>query len=410
MNLNARLKGGSDGQSGTEHDPFHLTIHTLSNGLTVYLSCQSHKPRIETRVVIRAGAAQDPSDSTGAAHLLEHLMFKGSRSIGALADEAEQKILAEISDCFEEMRIAEDEQTRAEGFRRIDALNQQASALSLAGEYDRILSHIGARGVNAFTGINDTVYKCDIPSDELARWVKLEAERFSRPVIRSFLTEIEAVFEEFNQDQDDDFSRARDLLLARLFPDHPYGNHSILGTREHIKAPSIKRIDEFRKTWYRPEHMAICLAGEFDRKEALALIEESWGSWKPEAVSRSSREPGPAVRFREGERKTLKGPDSEFTMTGFRFGGVRSEDYVPLTMLDLILNNSQAGLIDLNLVQKQKILEGGSSLSFVGDYSWFVLYGTPGPRQSLGSVHRLLSRQLDLIRKGKFDRPPAGGG
>jgi predicted Zn-dependent peptidase len=150
--------------------------------------------------------------------------------------------------------------------------------------------------------------------------------------------------------------------------------------------------------------MAICLAGEFDRKEALALIEESWGRWKPGAVSGSARLPGPAARFREGEHKRLKGADSEFTMTGFRFGGVRSEDYVPLTMLDLILSNSQAGLIDLNLVQKQKILEGGSSLSFMGDYSWFVLYGTPGPRQTLGSVHRLLSRQLDLIRRGRFDR------
>ena len=404
MNGNARQKGGSGGQSGAEHDPFHLTIHTLSNGLTVYLSCQNHKPRIETRIVIRAGAAQDPPDSTGAAHLLEHLMFKGSRSIGSLDDASEQKVLSEISDAFEELRAVDDEESRAAGYRRIDALNQKASGLSLSGEYDRILSHIGARGVNAFTGINDTVYKCDIPSIELARWVKLEAERFSRPVIRSFLTEIEAVFEEFNQDQDDDFSRARDLLLTRLFPDHPYGNHSILGTREHIKAPSLKRIDEFRRTWYRPEHMAICLAGEFDRKEALAMIEESWGTWKPEAVSRTNREPGPAAHFRGGERSSLKGADSEFTMTGFRFGGVRSEDYVPLTMLDLILSNSQAGLIDLNLVQKQKILEGGSSLSFVGDYSWFVLYGTPGPRQTLGSVHRLLSKQLDLIRRGQFDR------
>ncbi len=404
MNGNARQKGGSGGQSGAEHDPFHLTIHTLSNGLTVYLSCQNHKPRIETRIVIRAGAAQDPPDSTGAAHLLEHLMFKGSRSIGALDDDAEQRVLAEIADAFEELRTVKDEQLRSAGFRRIDALNQKASTLSLAGEYDRILSHIGARGVNAFTGINDTVYKCDIPTEELSRWVSLEAERFSAPVIRSFLTEIEAVFEEFNQDQDDDFSRARDLLLARLFPDHPYGNHSILGTREHIKAPSLKKIDEFRRTWYRPEHMAICLAGEFDRKEALALIEESWGRWTPEPVLRAGRLPGPAGRYRSGERRSLKGADSEFTMTGFRFGGVRSEDYVPLTMLDLILSNSQAGLIDLNLVQKQKILEGGSSLSFVGDYSWFVLYGTPGPRQSLGSVHRLLSKQLDLIRRGDFDR------
>ncbi|MDC7233005.1 MAG: insulinase family protein [Spirochaetales bacterium] len=384
-------------------DQYNLTTHRLANGLTLYLSCTKYKPRIETRIVIRAGSAQDPKESTGAAHILEHLMFKGSESIGVLHRDEEKTVLREIKESFETLRGIKDEKEREEQFRRIDALNQKASRLSLPGEYDRILSHLGARGVNAFTGINETVYKCDIPSIELKRWAELEAERFSRPVIRSFLTEIEAIFEEFNQDLDDDFSRARDLLLAGLFPGHEYGSHTILGKKEHIKAPSLEKIEEFRNTWYRPEHMAICLAGDFDRREALALIEESWGSWNPAPPEQPVQSVKKAVRLKGRSRQVLKGADSEFTMTGFRFGGVRSEDYYPLVMLDLILNNSQAGLIDLNLVQKQKILEGGSSLSSAGDYSWFVLYGTPGPGQSLGSVHRLLLKQIDLIRKGSFD-------
>lgn len=387
----------------TRSEPYQLTTHTLANGLTLYLSCTKYKPRIETRIVVRAGSAQDPPESTGAAHILEHLMFKGSESIAVLKRGEESSVLEKIKTSFEELRGMEDEAERSRKFAEIDKLNQEASGLGLPGEYDRILSHLGARGVNAYTGIGETVYKCDIPSIELERWVRLEAERFSRPVIRSFLTEIEAIFEEFNQDQDDDFSRARDLLLAGLFPGHEYGDHTILGKREHIKAPSIRMIEEFRNSWYRPEHMAICLAGDFDRKEALALIEESWGVWKPRAAADPSPSLRKAPRLKGHHKRVLKGADSEFTMTGFRFGGVRSEDYYPLVMLDLILNNSQAGLIDLNLVQKQKILEGGSSLSSAGDYSWFVLYGTPGTGQSLGSVHRLLMKQIDMIRKGKFD-------
>jgi zinc protease len=387
----------------TLSEPYHLTTHTLANGLTLYLSCTNYKPRIETRIVIKAGSAQDPHESTGAAHILEHLMFKGSESIGVLQRDKEKEVLDQIKSSFEELRGISDDDERSRQFKKIDALNQEASRLSLPGEYDRILSHLGARGVNAYTGIGETVYKCDIPSIELKRWVNLESERFSNPVIRSFLTEIEAIFEEYNQDLDDDFSRARDLLLSGLFPGHEYGSHTILGKKEHIKAPSLEKIEEFRNTWYRPEHMAICLAGDFDRKEALALIEESWGRWNPSATGQPIPSIKKAPRLRGRHKKTLKGADSEFSMAGFRFGGVRSEDYYPLVMLDLILNNSQAGLIDLNLVQKQKILEGGSSLSSAGDYSWFVLYGTPGPGQSLGTVHRLLMRQIDLIKKGKFD-------
>ncbi len=393
----------SPNSSGTikPQDPYGLKIHTLKNGLTLYLSRKDWKPRIETRIVVKAGSSRDPETSTGAAHILEHLMFKGSRKIGASHWDIEKSSLNRLTDLFEQIRQEKSEQNRKALYKEIDRENQVAARLSLPGEYDRLLSLIGARGVNAYTSMEETVYKCDIPSIELERWIAVELDRFSEPVMRSFLTEIEAIYEEYNQDQDDDFSRARELLLYRLFPDHPYGINGILGNPEHIKAPSLKEIEQFRKTWYRPEHMAICLAGDFSVEETIELFEKTWGLWSPETIDT------PVFSGKAGDikkaRYQLLGPDSEFTMTGFRFGGIQSGDYHLLFMLDLILNNSQAGLIDLNLVQKQKLLDGGSSLSSAGEYSWFVLYGTPGPGQSLGSVHRLLMKQIDLIKRGEFD-------
>ena len=383
------------------NDPYGLSIYTLSNGLTLYLSRRTRKPRIEARIAVKAGSAQDPEKSTGAAHILEHLMFKGSSRIGAISPREEMQSLEYISGLFDQLRNAGSETRRKAVFAELDKANQAAAALALPGEYDRILSHLGARGVNAYTSLEETVYKCDIPSVELERWIMVERERFSSPVMRSFLTEIEAIYEELNQEQDDDFSRARELLLSRLFPDHPFGNHSILGLPEHIKAPSLKEIEAYRVRWYRPEHMAICLAGDIDLDYTVELFESHWGSWSPPAVAEAEK-PKPARPVIK-EKRVLMGPDSEFTMTGFRFGGILSKDYNLLYMLDLILNNSQAGLIDLNLVQKQRLLEAGSSLSSAGDYSWFVLYGTPGQGQSLGTVHRLLLKQLELIRKGDFD-------
>ncbi len=382
-------------------DPYGLVIHKLSNGLTLYLSSKDWKPRIETRIVIKAGSSRDPEHSTGAAHILEHLMFKGSRKIGTTHWEKEQESLARLYDLFEQLREEKNDLQKLKLYKEIDRENQIASHISLPGEYDRLLNSLGARGVNAYTSLEETVYKCDIPAIELERWIEVELERFASPLMRSFLTEIEAIYEEYNQDQDDDFSRARELLLSRLFPEHPFGTHTILGHPEHIKAPSLKEIESYRKTWYRPEHMAICLAGDFAVDKAIALFERTWGGWIPEPVE-TPRLPKVTSPLKKGKFQ-LYGPDSEFTLTGFRFAGIKSRDFNYLYMLDLILNNSQAGLIDLNLVQKQRLLEGGSSLSTAGDHSWFVLYGTPGPGQSLGSVHKLLIRQLDLIKKGHFD-------
>ncbi len=332
-------------------------------------------------------------------------MFKGSRRIGSLDNEREEAVLARLREAFEVLRMGEQEAADEKtAFKEIESLSREAASFGLPGEYDRILSHLGARELNAWTSLTETVYSCDIPSIELPRWLALEAERFSQPVFRSFLTEFEAILEEFNQDMDDDLSRARELLMSRLFAGHPYGDHGILGKKEHLQHPSIFRIEEFYRRWYRPENMALCLAGDFDRKEALALIEEYWGEWTPSLPdSRNLQRPRDPIPLKRAGKYHLTGADSAFTMTGFRFGGMGSEDYIPLVMLDMILNNSQAGLIDLNLVQKQRILEGGSSLSSTGEFSWFVLYGSPRQGQSLGSVHRLLLKQIDLIRKGRFD-------
>ncbi len=375
----------------------------LANGLTLYLSPQHNCPRVECRIVVKAGAAQDPPHATGVAHMLEHLMFKGSEVIGTLDAPKELPLLREIKESFERLKGVGPEEERII-LKHIDRLNQQAVAVSLPGEYDQILSHLGAEGVNAYTRLDETIYRCDIPSNELSRWAVLELERFQRPLMRSFLTEIEAIYEEYNQDLDDDFSRARDLLMAGLFPNHPYGRWGILGKKEHLCCPSLENLEAFRQTWYRPDNMALCLAGDFIVEEVLTLLEGTWGCWRP---PQAEKKPLPTVAHPLGPRKSqvfsLQGRDSAFVLTGFRFGGRKSPEYPYLYLLDLLLSNSQAGMIDLNLIQRQRILTGGSSLTASGDHGWFVLYGVPRAKQSLGGVHRLLMKQLRVVQRRQYD-------
>ncbi len=187
-----------------EGDPLGTRIYTLENGMKVYISVNKEAPRIQTQIAVRAGSKNDPSDATGLAHYLEHMLFKGGHDIGTSNWEEEKVLLDKISDLYEQQRDAEDEAEKELIYKKIDSVSYEASKLAIPNEYDKMVSSLGAKGTNAFTSYEMTVYINDIPSNELEKWLKLESERFRYLVLRLFHTELETVYEEFNRGQDND--------------------------------------------------------------------------------------------------------------------------------------------------------------------------------------------------------------
>ena len=194
------------------------------------------EPRIKTRIAVRAGATSDPSDATGLAHYVEHMMFKGTDLIGALNMDKEASIITKIKSCYEALANTDSPDEVNIISKEIDTLSLAASLEAIPGELDKLYSIMGCKNTNARTGFEETVYENDIPKVELERWISLEKERFTSPVLRLFPPELEVVYEEFNQSQDDDVSRAFDGFLKSLFPRHAYGRAGILGKGEHLKA------------------------------------------------------------------------------------------------------------------------------------------------------------------------------
>jgi hypothetical protein len=144
----------------------------LENGLQVWLSRNADAPRIQTNIAVRAGSKNDPSDATGLAHYLEHMLFKGHQPhrhhrLG----QRERVVLKQISDAYEERRRTTDDAQRDRIYQRIDSLSTLAAALAVPNEYDKMIKSIGARGTNAYTSTERTVYINDIPSDELEKWM-----------------------------------------------------------------------------------------------------------------------------------------------------------------------------------------------------------------------------------------------
>ncbi|WP_459209387.1 M16 family metallopeptidase [Aquimarina rhabdastrellae] len=384
-----------------KNDPTGLRLYTLDNGLKVYLGKNEEEPKIQTLVAVRAGSTYDPADNTGLAHYLEHMVFKGTDEIGTQDFAKEQVLLKEISDLYEKHKAESDPEKKKEIYKKIDEVSQEASKISISNEYDKMVSSLGAEGTNAFTSNEQTVYVNKIPSNELDKWLTLESERFSQLVLRLFHTEIEAVFEEFNRGQDNDGRKQYFAVLEGLFPTHPYGTQSTIGKAEHLKNPSLVAIHEYFDKYYVPNNMAVILVGDLDFDNTIKKVNEAFGGYKSKEVAHPTRPKEAPIT--QPIKKEVYGPTAESIYVAFRTDGIGSEEEVMVTLIDYILANSSAGLIDLNLNQKQLVQAAGSFTNFDNDYGFHLMYGMPKADQSLDEVRELLLAQVEKIKKGEFE-------
>lgn len=384
------------------HDPLNTRIYTLSNGLEVYLSDYKAKPRIYTQIAVRAGGKFDPATHTGLAHYLEHMVFKGTSEFGTLDWDKEKPLLDSIEHMFEQYSRLKDPEERRSYYAQIDKVSGEAAQYAIPNEYDGMLSAIGATATNAYTTNDRTVYINDIPSNRLETWLHIEANRFRKLVPRLFHTELEAVYEEKNRSLDNDFWASFEKLYEKLFPNHPYGTQTVIGTIDHLKNPSITEIKKYFDTYYRPNNIALCLSGDLDYDQTIALIDQYFGDWTPnEALSKW--QPPQVSPPHAPIEEDIMGPEAEFVLLGYLIPGVGAEHYEKAFLVDRLLSNAQAGLIDLNLAQAQKVLEPSAFIFDHNDYCVQMLHAKARAGQSLEEVRDLLLAQIELLKKGAFD-------
>jgi len=382
-------------------DPLHTKIYTLPNGLKMFMTQNPREPRIQTYIAVRVGGKNDPAETTGLAHYFEHLMFKGTPNFGTMNYAQEKPMLDEIEALFETYRVTTDSVARVALYHRIDSLSFEASKLAIPNEYDKMMAAIGASGTNAYTSQDVTCYVENIPSNELERWAIVQSDRFKNPVIRGFHTELETIYEEKNMSLTNDGRKSAEMMLATLFPSHPYGTQTVLGTQTHLKNPSITNIKKYHGEWYVPNNMAIALSGDFDPDEAVDVVTRYFGDMKPnENIKRL--EVKPEVPFTEPVRAEVWGNDAERLTLAWRIPAAADEDIIPLEFAAQVLSNGSAGLMDLNLDQAQKVLASGAYLYSMADQGAFIMVGLPRGGQSLEEVEALMLEQMNKLLKGEF--------
>ena len=383
------------------HDENKVRIYTLKNGLKVFLAQNTDAPRIQTYIPVRTGSNNDPADNTGLAHYLEHMMFKGTSKIGTQNWEKEKVLIDQISDLYEQHKAEPNPEKKKEIYKKIDEISQQASQFAIANEYDKIISSLGASGTNAHTWFDETVYKNNIPNNELEKWLKVEKERFSEMVLRLFHTELESVYEEFNRAQDNDSRLVNDALMESLFPTHPNGRQTTLGNPEHLKNPSMKAIHKYFDEYYVPNNYAMVLVGDFDFEDTIQLVDQYFGTLPYKELPKKT----PVIEqpITEIVKRTVKSPTTPRIQLAWRTDSYGTKEAMLADIFAHILSNrGEAGLLDLNINQTQKLLWAQAFSMGLKEYGYFSIVAVPKETQTLDEAREMVLEQIELVKKGEF--------
>ncbi|HYF32821.1 MAG TPA: insulinase family protein [Chitinophagaceae bacterium] len=383
------------------NDPAGVRTYTLKNGLTVHLAQDFSRPSVMYATALRAGSAYDPKDNTGLAHYLEHLLFNGTSSIGALNWEKEKPLLKRIEDLYEIHKKETDPEKKKAIYKTIDSISYEASKYAIKGEYRKVLGNIGGVGINGTTNFEYIIYGCMVPALSLDKLLQIEKERFLNPAFRAFHTELEIVYEEFNSMQDNDFIQKYFPANQALFAKHPYGQQTVIGSSEHLKNPSIKAIREYFNKYYVPGNMAVILIGDLDFEKTIQMVDRSFGTLPAKDFKRPDFPKEDEMK--EPVELSLSSPQQAATFIAHRFAGAGSRDAMMLALVDKMLSNSVAGLLRTELVAKQKIRNVFTLLVENKDYSMYYINANPVPGQSLQDVRKEVFSLIDKLKKGEFD-------
>ena len=347
--------------------------HQLSNGMKVLLLERNDAPSISGGWVARVGSVDERPGITGMAHLFEHMMFKGTPTIGTKDYKKDIEIIAAQEKVRDAMRS--EERRMREMWRRGEItdlqdpdqktvewkqLNEEFKKLVedhrkviVKNEFDRIYTANGGSGMNAYTSYDHTAYFITVPANKLELFMWMESERLLRPVLREFYAERDVVFEERRmRTESTPLGKFFESFNSLFWESHPY-SWPIIGWPSDITAISKKQADAFYGTYYMPQNLTLVLVGNFKSKPALALAEKYFGRLKkgeglpPDVVT--LEQPQKAEKRFYAEAETNPNVDIYWHTPAFGH-----KDTYPLSVLAQVLS-TRTGRLHKELVLGKKL-------------------------------------------------------
>ncbi|MEI6541792.1 MAG: pitrilysin family protein, partial [Planctomycetota bacterium] len=395
----------------------------LPNGFKVLMVERHNEPRIAGGFVVKVGSSNERPGITGIAHLFEHMMFKGTPTLGTKDSKRDQEIMVAQEKLRDEMRAEEakmrdawrrgeledlgNPDTKTPRWKELEKefkklLDAQRDIL-VKNEFDRVYTTGGASQMNAFTSEDMTAYFINVPANKLELWMWMESERLLHPVFREFYAERDVVFEERRMRTDSSaFGKLYESFLGVAFQAHPYGT-AVIGHRSDILGYNREKIMKFYREHYVPSETIVAVVGDIDVPATKKLLTDYFGRI-PKAKG-----PPPAVTVeppQEGERRIeVEFPAQPVMMIGYHVPERNHPDTPALRMLSEIATSGRTSRLESHLVKQKKANSVGSWIG-PGDRYPRLLLVTAEPPQG-GNTTDLEKVVLDEIEKLKTETPSA---
>ncbi len=375
----------------------------LDNGLTLLVAPRHAIPTFTAFITVGVGAVNEQENNRGIAHLLEHMRFKGTKTIGTKDYPSEQEFLQRIDETAVALKACEtDDSCAAEQLQELRSTLKELQAehrnLLVKDESAQIYARHGGVGYNAFTSKDITSYLVSLPANKLELWISMEADRMKNTVLREFYTEKEVVLEERRRSYETNpRGMMYEALLATAYRVHPY-RHPVIGWTSDINALSKEQARQFMEKYYMPSNTVIALVGDVDAPQAKALIEQYFGAI-PAGVK--VPEVSAVEPVQNGERRTeVVFQASPQLLVGYHKPTVPHRDDYAFDLLSIILSRGPSSRLHRALVLEQQLANSVSTYSAPGARypNLFVIGAVPRSPHTCAEVEQALYAQLEEIK------------
>ncbi len=356
---------------------------TLDNGLTVLMVVRPQTPLIRCILAYRVGGVNERPGITGISHFHEHMMFKGSYSMGVKPGmlERDQEIMAQIDDVMA-LIVEEESKVRGRDEQKIidwnaqvsELINQQREETMLGEELWGAYQEAGGTGINASTGSEMTQYYVTLPKNKIELYLALEADRMVNPVFREFYAERDVITEERRMSENRPGFFFNEQLNATFYGAHPYSS-GVIGWMSDVSKVTRDEMKEYRDLYYRPDNATLVMAGDIDVDAVMPLVEQYFGGIPSRGKSPRvrTREPSPEF-YRETVGPDFDAPYIEKRVYGraatapsvqilFHAPPLWQDDLAPLYMLGRVLSSQSGEMHQAMVLDREHATRVGASAS-----------------------------------------------
>lgn len=381
-----------------------VTEHTLANGMKLLMVERHTSPTVAAWIRFKVGSVDERSDERGIAHLLEHMLFKGTKTLGSTNYEAEKILLDRIEVVANRILFEKAKREKGDSAlvtkleKDLANLEKEAGKYVVKEEFAQIYNRNGGANYNAYTSKDGTTYLISLPSNKLELWAAIESDRMQNAVLREFYTERAVVMEERRRSYEaEPEGKLWETFLASSFNAHPMGQ-PVIGWMSDIENLTRTKAEVFLKRYYAPNNAIIAIVGDIDTKKTIEMVERYFAHIPPGT-------PVPPVAVEEppqqGEKRIeVVGDAGAELMVGFHKPTLPDPDDLVFDVIDMLLSDGRTSRLHKKLVVEKQLVTGIGAFSAPGHRypNLFIVSASPREPHTVKEVEEALYGELERLK------------